>query len=178
MLVQHGFPHINLHYSLQNSVWMGPTGTAPIHIKGNTHWRPRRKTDWQRWDLKLLKIDLQRAYADTHRCELSSNVGDYVFLLSQPYRQNSLTRKRYEKLSPRFFGLYKIIRKVGSVAYELELLKSSRVHPIFHVSLIRPAKGHVPVAAPPVPLSISAKWELVLNPVKVISHCWIKEGDN
>ncbi|WMV54913.1 hypothetical protein MTR67_048298 [Solanum verrucosum] len=42
------------------------------------------------------------------------------------------------KLSPRYIGPYKIIRRVGQVAYELEL---STVHPVFHVSMLRKCIG-------------------------------------
>jgi hypothetical protein len=38
-------------------------------------------------------------------------------------------------------GLYKIKKRVSSVNYELELLKGSRIHPIFHVLLLKEAAG-------------------------------------
>lgn len=76
---------------------------------------------------------------DSHRREVNFQVGDYVLLRVQSYLQRSLAHRKCEKLSPRFFGPYKIIRCVGPVAYELELPASSKVHPIFHVSLLRPA---------------------------------------
>ncbi|XP_019234466.1 PREDICTED: uncharacterized protein LOC109214942 [Nicotiana attenuata] len=42
------------------------------------------------------------------------------------------------KLSPRYIGPYRIIRKVGQVAYELELpSKLESVHPVFHISMLR-----------------------------------------
>ncbi|MEX5618488.1 hypothetical protein ABFV55_27835, partial [Pseudomonas syringae] len=43
-----------------------------------------------------------------------------------------------EKLSPRFIGLFKIIQKVGEVAYKLELPENMKgVHNVFHVSMLR-----------------------------------------
>ncbi|WMV24683.1 hypothetical protein MTR67_018068 [Solanum verrucosum] len=46
------------------------------------------------------------------------------------------------KLSPRYIGPYKIIRRVGQVAYELELPQElSTVHPVFHVSMLRKCIG-------------------------------------
>ncbi|KAL5810815.1 hypothetical protein ACOSQ4_027383 [Xanthoceras sorbifolium] len=59
--------------------------------------------------------------ADRHRRKVSFNVGDYVYLRLQPYRQQSVVFCRSFKLSPRFFSPYKIIARVGSVAYKLEL---------------------------------------------------------
>ncbi|CAN4105365.1 unnamed protein product [Withania somnifera] len=42
------------------------------------------------------------------------------------------------KLSPRYIGPYKIIKRYGQVAYELELPQElSTVHPVFHVSMLR-----------------------------------------
>jgi hypothetical protein len=84
--------------------------------------------------LKLLKENLQttqnrqKISADRHRIERSFEVGDLVFLRLQPYRQSSLKKSGAEKLKPRFYGPYRIIRRVGEVAYELELPKESKIH--------------------------------------------------
>jgi hypothetical protein len=77
--------------------------------------------------LKALKDNLQTAqnqqkiYADRHRVERTFEVGDLVFLRLQPYRQSSLKKSGAEKLKPRFYGPYRVTRRVGEVAYELEL---------------------------------------------------------
>ena len=41
------------------------------------------------------------------------------------------------KLSPQFFGPFKILQKVGPIAYRLELPPHSKIHPVFHVSHLR-----------------------------------------
>ena len=42
------------------------------------------------------------------------------------------------KLSPRYEGPYKILKRIGKVIYELELLeKLAAVHPVFHISLLK-----------------------------------------
>ena len=71
-----------------------------------------------------------------------------VYLRLQPYRQSSLKKSGVEKLKPRFYGPYKVIRKVGEVAYEIELPEGSRVHNVFHVSRLKKAIGQrvVPLA--------------------------------
>ena len=59
----------------------------------------------------------------------------------QPYRKSSLKQKGAEKLKRRFYGPYKVIRKVGEVAYELELPKESKIHNVFHVSSLKKTLG-------------------------------------
>lgn len=83
-----------------------------------------------------------------------------------------MAKRRIEKLSPRYFGPYRVIRKIGIVAYELELPSSSRIHPIFHVFMLRPtvAQG-TPSTSPPLPIHTDG--ELILQPEKVLSHNWL-----
>jgi hypothetical protein len=73
----------------------------------------------------LLKQHLLRAQqrmkkqADKHRTERSFNVGDMVFLKLQPYVQTSLAPRSSQKLAFKFFGPYKILARVGEVAYRV-----------------------------------------------------------
>ena len=73
--------------------------------------------------------------------ERQFEVGDLVYLRLQPYRQSSLKQKGAEKLKPRFYGPYRVIRRIGQVAYELELPQGSKIHKIFHVSCLKKALG-------------------------------------
>ena len=80
-------------------------------------------------------------YADRGRIERHFEVGDLVYLRLQPYRQSMLKQKGAEKLKPHFYGPYRVIRRVGQVAYELELPQGSKIHNIFHVSCLKKALG-------------------------------------
>lgn len=60
--------------------------------------------------------------------------GDLVFLKLRPYRQGSLAKHKYEKLSAHYYGPYKVLQCIGQVAYKLEFPLTALIHPVFHVS--------------------------------------------
>ena len=103
--------------------------------------------------LQLLKDNLvlaqnrMKQQADQHRSERSFDVGDWVFLRLQPYKQMSLKQaKKDNKLSPKYYGSYKVLQKVGTMAYKLELPAASRLHPVFHVLGLKKVIGNkIPV---------------------------------
>ena len=66
---------------------------------------------------------------------------DLVYLRLHPYKQSSLKEKGDKKLKPRFYGPYKFVRRVGEVAYELELSLGSKIHNVFHVSCLKKEIG-------------------------------------
>ena len=69
-----------------------------------------------------------------------------VYQWIQPYQQSSLKQKGVKKLKPRFYGPYRVIRRIGKVAYELELPQGSKIHNVFQVSCLKKALGqHVTV---------------------------------
>ena len=49
--------------------------------------------------------------------------------------------KKDNKLSPKYYGHYKLLLNIGTMAYKLELLASLRVHPVFHVSCLKKVIG-------------------------------------
>ena len=50
--------------------------------------------------------------------------------------------KKDNKLSPKYYGLYKVLQKIGTMAYKLELPAASRLHPVFHVSCLKKVIGN------------------------------------
>ena len=123
--------------------------------------------------LKVLREKLQEAqnqhklYADRHEIERSFEVGDLVYLRLQPYRESSLTKKGAKKLKPHFYGPYKVVRKVGEVAYELELPKERKIHNVFHASNLKKTLGqHIAPSTELPPLDDEGL--LVLTPERIL----------
>ena len=81
--------------------------------------------------------DRQKKYADKHRIDRQFSVGDKVFLWVRP-RKSPIRFGKGSKLSPRFVGPFEILERIGPVAYKLALPPSlSRIHNVFHVSVLR-----------------------------------------
>nr|GEY07080.1 transposon Ty3-G Gag-Pol polyprotein [Tanacetum cinerariifolium]GEY17097.1 transposon Ty3-G Gag-Pol polyprotein [Tanacetum cinerariifolium] len=117
-----------------------------------------------------------KCQADQHRREVTFEVGDYVYLKLQPYRQSSVEFRSSMKLAPRYFGPYEVLEKVGPVAYKLALPNGSQIHNVLHVSLLRkhigPVVHPVAVTLPPV-----TNEDMILpQPEAVIDHRVIHKG--
>ncbi|GKF38449.1 putative reverse transcriptase domain-containing protein, partial [Tanacetum coccineum] len=90
--------------------------------------------------------DRQRSYADKRRKPMEFQVGDKVMLKVSPWKGVIRFDKR-GKLNPRYIRPLKILAKVGTVTYQLELPEQiSRVHSTFHVSNLKKCLSDEPLA--------------------------------
>jgi hypothetical protein len=111
--------------------------------------------------------------ADKHRLERQFEVGDWVFLRLQAFKQESMQRK-YGKLGPKFYGPYKVIQRVGKVAYKVELPKEASIHPVFHVSFLKAKIGEstTPISRLP---PVDAMGYLAPEPARILETRRIKK---
>jgi hypothetical protein len=79
----------------------------------------------------------QKSYADNRRRDLEFQVGDHVYLKVSPLRGTFRFHVK-GKLAPRYVGPYRICKRIGKLAYKLELPEElAGVHPVFHMSQLR-----------------------------------------
>eukprot|EP00253_Pinus_taeda_P004343 PITA_04343 len=72
-----------------------------------------------------------------------------------------------EKLQPRFFGPYRVIKSVGDVAYKLELPPGSRIHNLFHVSCLKRVLGQQITTVMELP-PLAEEGHLILEPEAIL----------
>ena len=116
----------------------------------------------------MLAQNRMKQQADQRHSERSFNVGDWVFLQLQPYKQMSLKQaKKDNKLSPNYYGPYKVLQKIGTMAYKLELPAASQLHPVFHVSCLKKVIGEK-LPAQTILLELDEEGKIILEPEAVI----------
>nr|GFA08868.1 hypothetical protein [Tanacetum cinerariifolium] len=91
-----------------------------------------------KWFLKIdIRSDRDGRFTSNFWREFQEELGDFVMLKVSLWK-GLLRFKNKGKLSPRFIGLFKILKRVGEVAYVLELPEEMRgIHNTFQVSYLR-----------------------------------------
>ncbi|GJQ95636.1 putative reverse transcriptase domain-containing protein [Tanacetum coccineum] len=114
--------------------------------------------------------DRQKSYADVRRKPLEFQVGNRVMLKVSPWKGVIHFGKR-GKLNPRYIGPFKVLAKVGTVAYQLELPPQlSRVHSMFHVSNLKKCLSDEPLEIPLDEIHIDDKLHFVEEPVEIMDR--------
>ncbi|XP_075111798.1 uncharacterized protein LOC142181974 [Nicotiana tabacum] len=112
----------------------------------------------------------QKAYADIRRRKLEFQVDDWVFLRVSPMKGVMLFGKK-GKLSPRYFGPYRVTQRIGQVAYRLELPpEMSFVHPVFHVSMLKKVVGNPSTIVPIEAIKVNEELSYEEIPVAILDR--------
>ncbi|GKA55474.1 hypothetical protein Tco_0754423 [Tanacetum coccineum] len=114
--------------------------------------------------------DRQRSYADKIRKLLEFQVGDKVMLKVSPWK-GVIRFGKWGRLNPRYIGPFKILAKVRTVAYLLELPeKLSRVHSTFHVSNLKKCLSDESLAIPLDEIHVDDKLNFIEEPVEIMDR--------
>lgn len=84
-----------------------------------------------------LAQEKMKKQVDKHRLDVQLEGDDLVSVKIRPYRLRSLAKRINEKLSPHFYGPFKVTKKVGKVAYKLDLPPTTCIHPVFYISQLK-----------------------------------------
>ncbi|GJZ65329.1 hypothetical protein Tco_0622025 [Tanacetum coccineum] len=114
--------------------------------------------------------DRQKSYADIKRKPLKFQVGDRVMLKVSPWKGVVRFGKR-GKLNPRYDDPFKVIERVRTVTYKLELPQQlSRVHNTFHVSSLKKCLSDESLVISLEELRVDDKLHFVEEPVEVMDR--------
>lgn len=171
----------NCEFAINNSVHSA-TGYSPYFLHNGYH--PRTPLAWSRPTesrsptvqvmLNDMRSHMQRAYrciqaaqdkmksnADEHRRAVVFQPGDYVLLSTK----NLNIQGGVKKLQPKYCGPFQVVSSIRDTAYKLKLPQRWKIHPVFHVSLLRPWTGTTRI---PEPLIVEDTTEFVVN--SILAH--------
>ncbi|KAD4888067.1 hypothetical protein E3N88_20140 [Mikania micrantha] len=112
----------------------------------------------------------QKNYVDKRRKPLEFEVDDMVLLKVSPWKGVVRFGKK-GKLAPRYVGPFKILKRIGKIAYKLELPPElSNVHPTFHVSNLRKCLADQDLQVPLDDIRVDNTMHFVEKPVEIMDR--------
>nr|AAT39297.2 Gag-pol protein, putative [Solanum demissum] len=112
----------------------------------------------------------QKSYIDVRTRALEFEVDDWVYLKVSPMKGVMRFGKK-GKLSPQYIGPYRIAKRIGNVAYELELPQElEAVHPVFHISMLKKCIGDPSLILPTESIRIKDNLSYEEIPVQILDR--------
>ena len=165
-----------------------PPPPISTYLKGSStveavdHLLSTRQDLWAALTTRLHKMLLaMKAQADNKHRNVLYMVGDWVYVKLQPYRQTSFSHTSFNKLSKPYYEPFQISETIGAVAYRLALPESSKIHNVFHCSMLKPHHDPIDDVTDPLlpqatdnhplvePLSIlDTKWDDTTSPPSLL----------
>lgn len=108
------------------------------------------------WAQLMMKSNVHKNHS-----EVSFKEREWVFVKFQPYHQHLVLLIKNQKLEMKYFGLFHIEQKIGSVTYRLHLPIYTKIHLVFHISLLKPYIGNPSFTTMPLPLVSSAHGPMI-----------------
>nr|GFA54667.1 putative reverse transcriptase domain-containing protein [Tanacetum cinerariifolium] len=131
--------------------------------------KKRKPMDFQVGDKVMLKVSRDDRENSPNQA-MEFQVGDKVILKVSPWKGVVRFGKR-GKLNPRYVGPFRVLEKVGTVVYKLELPQElSRVHNTFHVSNLKKCYSNDPLTVPLDGLRIDDQLHFVEEPVEIMDR--------
>ncbi|KAD7117078.1 hypothetical protein E3N88_04346 [Mikania micrantha] len=114
--------------------------------------------------------DRQKSYTDKRRKPLEFQVGDKVLLKVSPWKGVIRFGKR-GKLNPRYIGPFEILKRIGPVAYQLNLpTELDGVHNVFHVSNLKKCLSDETLIVPLDEIQVDEQLRFVEEPVEIMDR--------